>query len=141
MSVRYSIENDSVEFLMGDRYSFDEFKQVCLVILSDPDFNPRMKGLVNLLQARPNPPTQELLEGAAYLGAIKEQFISIWAVLAPPDSLTYGLARMFSVFAESKGIQLDVITDRKQALSFLNGPGLSIQMAQRTFPLENPAKY
>lgn len=129
MSVHYMIKNDTVEFLMGDRYSFDEFKQVCLEILSDPEFDPCMKGLVNLLQARPNPPTQELQEGAAYLGSIKEQFISIWAVLAPADSLTYGLARMFSVFAESKGIHLEVYTDRKQARNFLSGPTRSIGMA------------
>jgi hypothetical protein len=129
MSVQYMIKNDIVEFLMGDRYSFDEFKQICLKILSDPDFKPCMKGLVNLLQARPNPPTQELREGAAYLGSVKGHFISTWAVLAPPDSLTYGLARMFSVFAENRGIQLDVFTNRKQALNFLNGPRRSIAMA------------
>lgn len=131
MTMRYSIENDTVEFLMGERYSFDEFKHICLEILSDPEFNPCMKGLVNLLQARPNPPTQELREGAAYLGAIKGQFISTWAILAPPDSLTYGLARMFSVFAESKGIQLEVFTDRKQALNFLSGPCRSTSMEQQ----------
>jgi len=126
---------------MVGRYTFDEFKRTCLEVLSDADFKPCMKGLVNLLQARPNPPTQEMREGAAYLGAFKERFISIWVVLAPPDPLTYGLARMFSVFAESKGVQLEVFTDRKQALNFLSGSNGQSAWSSTASPVENNANY
>ena len=127
MPVDYRIENQIVEFLMTDGYTFEEFKRVCFEVLADADFKPSMKSLVNLWQARPNPPTQEMRDGAAFLASLKERFAPTWAILAPPNSLTYGLARMFSVFAENKGIELEVFIDRTQALAYLRQSNLPKQ--------------
>ena len=141
MPVQYRIDNNVVEFIMTDGYTFDEFKAVCSEVLVDANFSPCMKGLANLMNARPNPPTHEIRAGAVFLGRLKIRFTATWAILAPPDSLTYGLARMFAVFAESNGIQLEVFTERAEALAYLARRPVPMTGVDAPCPIENNRKY
>ena len=132
MALLYSIENDVVEFLFFDKYTYTEFKRTCYGVLSDPAFKPTMKGLANLLHAEPNPPAKEMEECAEFLGSLKERFISSWSVLTQPEGRTYGLARMFSVFAEENGMAMDVFTERAHAMAALCQPNASVDSQKET---------
>ena len=92
-------------------------------MVADSAFNPPAKILFDARHTDYGLPSEEpelLSEFLAKLDAYRE---SRWAIVAPSNSLVYGLTRMFCCLAESLGIYAEPFSDFDAARQWLLNPG------------------
>lgn len=119
MPLSYKIENDILEFKICCEFTRFDFERNLMAAIIDSAFNPPMKTMIDLVQAESSITTDDLKIGAMRIGELKDYIAPHAAVLAKPKSLLYGLARIFSIYAEEEGMMIEVFTERSKALNYL----------------------
>ena len=88
--------------------------------LADPDYPDEAKLILDVSksQSLSERSTSDIRNMANYLSSRSGNFSGICAIVAG-ESLHFGLMRMASVFAESKGMRTSVFKSKKEALDWL----------------------
>jgi len=119
MSVDYSIDEELVVVTPYGFNAFDDMSNVFKKIISDPAVNAPIKILFDARHTDYGPPSEELEALVEFLGKLDAFRGSRWAIVAHPETLVFGLARMFCCFAESQAMVADTFTDDNAARAWL----------------------
>ena len=128
MSIDYRIDGDLVIVIP---YGVNTFEGVCGLfesVIADPAFKPPAKILFDARHTDYGPPSEELEMLAEFLAKPDAFKKCRWAVVANPDTLVYGLSRMFCCLAESQGIFAEPFADCDEARRWLLNPNWDDQV-------------
>lgn len=123
MPVGYAYDGKVIHVALARNYSDNDFRNVIYKALSDPAFESGMRLLVDLRDSSETRTSEELRWKVIFLKTLRSQLSPYCAVVVSSPS-HYGLARMFSTFAESEGIQVLVTHDIEQARLWLERAGV-----------------
>ena len=122
MSIEYVIDNAFVVVTPCGFNTLDDMVNVFKKILSDPAVNLPMKIIFDAHNTDYGPPSEELEALVDFLGKLDAFRDARWAIVSYPNTLVYGLARMFCCLAESQGMVADTFTDQHAARTWLCAP-------------------
>ena len=88
--------------------------------INDPEFRPGISLLFDMRLSTDSPTGNKSRERVALLTPLREKGISSrCAIVVGPLAHQYGLARMAGAYADLKGWQLQIFTDKDEALGWL----------------------
>jgi len=122
MSIEYAIDNELVVVTPCGANTLAEMINVFKIILSDPAVNLPMKILFDAQHTDYGPPSEELEALVDTLCKFDAFRNARWAIVSIPNTLVYGLARMFCCLAESQGMVADTFNDQHAARTWLRAP-------------------
>lgn len=119
MRIEYTIDE---KLIVVRAYGFSTMDEICQVfekIMDDPAFNYPANVLFDVRHNGHGPSTEELEALAEHLGKLEAYNDSRWAVVAHPNTLLYGISRMFCCLAESQGLCIEPFSDYDAACAWL----------------------
>ena len=122
MPVGYAYDGKVIHVALARHYSDNDFRNVIYKALSDPAFESGMSLLVDLRESSETRTSEELRWKVIFLKTLLSRLSSFCAVVVSSPS-HYGLAKMFSTFAESEGISVLVCYDIEEAKRWLERVG------------------
>lgn len=122
MRIDYTIDENLIVVTAYDFSTLDEIRQAFEKIMDDPAFNFPANVLFDVRHTDDGPSTEELETLAEQLGKLEAYFDSRWAVVAHPNTLLYGISRMFCCLAESQGLCIEPFSDYDAACAWLLQP-------------------
>ena len=124
MGVHYRFVDDYVHFTYEGQYSLETMMAVWTEALAAPAFKSCRKILIDIRRSELNPLSRELENQASLVGGNRRLKSAKWALIAEPNSLVFGLGRMFALMADHYGVDVQVFTDFEPALEWLSAdPG------------------
>ena len=122
MAVTYSCVGDVLELELEGAYEPAEILRQFQAALADPNCPPRVTLLIDVSRSEvlARRPMHEIARIAIQLGPYAERIGGRCAVFAPSD-VTFGLAQMGSVAADTVGVDARVFRSRQSALDWLHG--------------------
>jgi hypothetical protein len=103
------------------RVTYEETTDVLAQLLADPRLGPNIGILVDAREVTGAPATHELRLVARELRALHAAGVAGLAIVTS-STFVYGVARMFSVFAERSGIDVQVFRTMDEAERWLVAP-------------------
>ena len=119
MGVDYHIEDEMVIVSIRGYSPYGEFVEAFDRLMTDPAFYPPAKILLDGRQAAHDPPSDRIKALAEHLGGLSAFHGSQWATVAEPNTLLFGLGRMFCCYAEMQGICIEPFSDFGAARAWL----------------------
>ena len=121
MPVRYTFSGNLFTLIMDGSYSIEDIKKTFLVALDDPSFPKNVKFLYDVRKSTilSTRPSEDIKKVAQYYVEYSDKVGRKCAVIASKP-VHYGLCRMGASFAEIKGAFVEVFSDEKKALAWLN---------------------
>jgi hypothetical protein len=95
-----------------------EIREAAEAVVDDPQFDRDMHVLGDFREMRWIPSTRELKDVAEFVGSIKEHYCPRTAMVVSND-LLYGVARLFSLIAKTKGYKAKPFKDLSKARAWL----------------------
>jgi hypothetical protein len=118
MSVGYAYDGKVIQVALTRNYSDNDFRNVIYKALSDPAFESGMSLLVDMRESSETRTPDELRWKVIFLKTLRSRLSPFCAVVVSSPS-HYGMAEVFSTFAESEGIEVLVTYDIEQAKHWL----------------------
>jgi hypothetical protein len=118
MPISYSFSDGIVNLHFDGHFDFNEAPPLIMDIFKDKRFKPGLNYLVDVRQTDRSRTTEEAFEFVDLLKSRSEFRGSKIAILVSRP-VSYGLARMISVFLEDFEISLDVFNDLEDAMTWL----------------------
>jgi hypothetical protein len=121
MAISYRIDKTDqliTATAFGD-VSFQDFRAMLAVMIEDPDFDPEYDRLWDMRQGRPMLSADEVRGVAKVVANVVGGRRA--AIVAPGD-VAYGLSRMYSVFLEDAGIDVQPFRTFDEATAWLQTP-------------------
>lgn len=103
---------------LGDVF-FQDYRAMLAVMVEDPDFDPEFDRLWDMRQGDP------MLSGDEVRGVAKVVANVVGgrrAAIVAPGDVAYGLSRMYSVFLEDAGIDVQAFRTLDEATTWLQTP-------------------
>ena len=119
MSLDYQIDGDTIVVTIHGSAFYEETARTFESITADPAFKKPARILFDGRHTDYGPPTDEIHAMAERLGGMAEFDGSSWAMVAAPDTLMYGLGRMFASFLEMQGFSGALFDDINKARKWL----------------------
>lgn len=119
MSIDYNLENGLVVFTADGFSPYEEIISVFDSLSRDPSVTTPLKIIIDTRQTDYAPPSNEIESLIEYLGKITIYLGSRWAIVAPRNSLQFGVGRMFGALVEGSGICSETFSDIDAARSWL----------------------
>lgn len=122
MPIAYRIDPPLVTVVPYGVNSLESVSAVFDRILADRDFDPPVGILFDACHTEYGPPSEELEALSEYLAGFDVFRQSRWAIVANPNTLVYGVTRMFCCLAESQGMLAEPFSDLERARAWLLDP-------------------
>lgn len=122
MTISYRIDDigKRIIFTYSDPCISEEIDQCYERIFADAKYTPGFDKLFDLRAPHAAPNATNLRNRAERSGAIKDRFSGRTALVFSENNAAYGMGRMYSVFAEQKGMEVRVFTDLGVAETWLD---------------------
>lgn len=120
MPIEYEIDGDFAVVTCEGEFTMDNVREIVDWVNTEPTLPERIKLLIIDRSTTFDPSTMELEEVAAIYATVRERISSRWALVVSKQ-YHYGLARMYSVFAERYGLDARVFTSADEARAWLDG--------------------
>lgn len=122
MSLKYSIDDHCIVVSAYGVTPPEEFVQAFEGIAADAAFQTPAKILFDARHTEYGPPAEEIEAMVRSLGKIEAFKGSRWATVAHPNTLVFGVARVFCCLAESEGFCIEPFSDYDAACAWLREP-------------------
>jgi hypothetical protein len=122
MSLEYSINDHCIVVTVYGVTPIEEVVQTFESIVADAAFQPPANILFDARHTEYGPSTEEIEAVVRSLGKIEAFKGSRWATVANPNTLVFGVARMFCCLAESEGFCIEPFSDYEAACAWLREP-------------------
>lgn len=118
MPISYQISGKTIRVTLSGKNETDDIRQVVARILSDPAFADDLHLLLDSRESTANPSVAQIRARAVLLKSVVEDRPVRIAFLVS-GTLRYGLARMFSVYAQMEGLNIEVFKDIDEACHWI----------------------
>lgn len=122
MAVTYRILGHNLVMTCKGVYTHPQVVAVFMDATKDPAFNPPMSLLVDARQSKANPSLDQIESLVNFLSSFRTALSPRGAILAVPNSLIYGLGRMYAALAAVKGFEIEIFERQRDALVWLAQP-------------------
>jgi len=122
MAVTYRILGHSLVMTCKGVYTHPQVVAVFMDAIKDSAFNPPMSLLVDARQSKANPSLDQIESLVNFLSRFHTVLSPRGAILAAPNSLIYGLGRMYAALAAVKGFNIEIFERQRDALAWLARP-------------------
>ena len=122
MSIAYRIDAPVVTVVPYGVNTLEDVRGVFDTLLADPAFDPPAGFLFDSRHTEYGPPSEELEALSEYLAGVDAFRKCRWAIVANPNTLVYGLTRMFCCLADSQGMVAEPFSDFEKARAWLLDP-------------------
>ena len=122
MSLEYSINDHRIVVTAYGVTPLEEVVQTFESIAADAAFQPPANILFDARHTEYGPSTEEIEAVVRSLGKLEAFKGSRWATVANPNTLVFGVARMFCCLAESEGFCIEPFSDYEAACAWLCEP-------------------
>jgi len=122
MSIEYRLDGPIAVVTPHGINALEDVRLIFEALLADPDLVYPARILFDARRTDYGPPSEELEALSEYLAGIEAFRKGWWAIVANPNSLVYGLTRMFCYLAESQGICAEPFADFEKARQWLLNP-------------------
>ena len=119
MGITYRIQAKAVIIICADHYTHPQFAAVFQEAIQDPNFRPPMSLVVDARQSKANPSLDQIESMVNFLGSFHELLTLRSAIIAAPNSLLYGLGRMYAALSAVKGFTVEIFSRQREALAWL----------------------
>ena len=119
MGIDYRIDDDVIIVTIHGVVFYEDVAEVFDKVASDSAFRKPARILFDGRFSEYGPPLTDIHALADRLGSSRAFGGSCWAMVAAPDSLMYGLGRMFGSFLEIRGLRGEHFTDLDKARKWL----------------------
>jgi hypothetical protein len=126
MSLEYSINDHCIVVTAHGVTPLEEVVMTFERLAADAAFQPPANILLDARHTEHGPPSEELealVNSLVKLDAFKG---SRWATVANPNTLVFGVARMFCCLAESEGFSIEPFSDYEAACAWLREPEFEV---------------
>ncbi|MEE4606929.1 MAG: hypothetical protein V2J65_37020 [Desulfobacteraceae bacterium] len=126
MSLEYSINDHCIVVTAHGVTPLEEVVMTFERLAADAAFQPPANILLDARHTEHGPPSEELealVNSLVKLDAFKG---SRWATVANPNTLVFGVARMFCCLAESEGFCIEPFSDYEAACAWLREPEFEV---------------
>jgi len=120
MGIHYEFHDNLAVFTYSGDFDMRTLVETWDQAIADPAFKAVTKVLVDGRMSELNMPTEQMELQAIYVARTKRLRTAKWAVVAEINSLAFGLSRMFQMFAEDDGLDIQVFKDYDEALAWLS---------------------
>jgi len=120
MSLEYSINDHCIVVTAYGVTPLEEVVQTFESIAADAAFRPPANILFDARHTEYGPPAEEIETLARNLGKLDAFKGSRWATVANPNTLVFGVARVFCCMAESEGFCIEPFSDYEAACAWLH---------------------
>jgi len=122
MSLEYSINDHCIVVTAYGVTPLEEVVQTFESIAADAAFRPPANILFDARHTEYGPPAEVIETLARHLGKLDAFKGSRWATVAHPNTLVFGVARVFCCLAESEGFCIEPFSDYEAACDWLCEP-------------------
>jgi hypothetical protein len=122
MSLEYSINDHRIVLTAYGVTPIEEVVQTFESIAADAAFQPPANILFDARHTEYGQSAEELETLIARLGKIDALKGCRWATVAHPNTIVFGVARMFCCLAESEGFCIEPFSDYEAACAWLRQP-------------------
>jgi hypothetical protein len=122
MSLEYSINDHCIVVTAYGVTPIEEVVRTFESIATDAALQSPANILFDARHTEYGPPAEELETMIARLGKIDAFKGSRWATVAHPNTLVFGVARVFCCLAESEGFYIEPFSDYEAACAWLREP-------------------
>ncbi len=121
MPTTFEIRGRLVLVTSDGAFSLEDAEGAVQRLLSDPAFEPGSSVLIDVRGSTESASAGEISERAEWFATLSRAHIKRCA-LVTGDPLQFGLARMFSSFADATGMEVRAFREMSEAESWLGGP-------------------
>jgi hypothetical protein len=97
----------------------DEVDRAYAEAFASPEFVPGLDTLIDIRAASTNPTPSELRERARRSAEMTRSLSGHVALVFATNDVQYGMGRMYTVFAQERGLNAEVFTDLAEAQTWL----------------------
>lgn len=104
------------------QFTYDEFVEAVVHGYTDPSFTEKTPVLIDARESKADLTSADVHNiSSRILGRRPAGHIGRWALVTSTEPLRFGIARMGALTMQSLGVPMEVFTDLRAALDYLNG--------------------